>query len=118
MVRFQADADLNQIIVAALVRMNPLVDFRAASVASRSGLSDAQVLELAAAEGRVLLTHDAKTMPRHFGDFVLSQERGGHRGTAAPVGGDGRRRVAPDRLRDLAAGLDEPHLLSAAVVGQ
>jgi hypothetical protein len=52
MVRFQADADLNQIIVAALVRKNPLVDFRAASVASLSGLSDAQVLELAAAEGR------------------------------------------------------------------
>jgi hypothetical protein len=30
MVRFQADADLNQIIVAALVRKNPLVDFRTA----------------------------------------------------------------------------------------
>ena len=118
MVRFQADADFNQIIVAALVRRQPSVDFRTAAVASLRGLSDADVLAFAAREKRILVTHDAKTMPRHFGDFVLSQKRGGHRGTAAPVGGDGRRRVAPDRLRDLAAGLDEPHLLSAAVVGQ
>ena len=33
-VRFQADADLNQIIVAALVRSNPAVDFRTAAVSS------------------------------------------------------------------------------------
>jgi hypothetical protein len=77
MVRFQADADLNQIIVAALVRKNPLVDFRAASVASLNGLSDAQVLEFAAAEGRVLVTHDAKTMPGHFAEFVQSRESRG-----------------------------------------
>jgi hypothetical protein len=37
MVRFQADADLNQIIVAALVRSNPAVDFRTAAVSSLKG---------------------------------------------------------------------------------
>jgi Domain of unknown function (DUF5615) len=74
MVRFQADADLNQTIVAALVRKNPAIDFRSAAVSSLRGLSDAQVLALAAAEKRILVTHDAKTMPRHFAEFIQSHE--------------------------------------------
>jgi hypothetical protein len=77
MVRFQADADLNQIIVAALVRKNPLIDFRTAAVSSLTGLSDAEVLALAATEKRILVTHDAKTMPRHFADFIESHESAG-----------------------------------------
>jgi hypothetical protein len=77
MVRFQADADLNQIIVAALVRRSPLVDFRTAALASLKGLSDAEVLALAATEKRILVTHDAKTMPRHFAEFVRSRESAG-----------------------------------------
>ena len=44
MVRFQADADLNQIIVAALVRRSPGVDFRTAEVAHLRGLDDREVL--------------------------------------------------------------------------
>ena len=77
MVRFQADADLNQIIVAALLRKNPIVDFRAAAVASLKGLSDGEVLALAAQERRILVTHDAKTMPRQFAEFVQSHESAG-----------------------------------------
>ncbi len=65
MVRFQADADLNQIIVSALLRRNSAVDFRTAANPSLKGLSDLDVLALAAAETRVLVTHDSKTMPRH-----------------------------------------------------
>jgi predicted nuclease of predicted toxin-antitoxin system len=67
MVRFQADAELNQIIVAALVRRAPAVDLRTAEVAHLRGLDDPEVLALAAREGRVLVTHDSKTMPLHFG---------------------------------------------------
>jgi xanthine dehydrogenase iron-sulfur cluster and FAD-binding subunit A len=77
MVRFQADADFNQIIVAALVRKDPLVDFRTATVASLEGLRDGEVLALAASDKRILVTHDAKTMPRHFADFVQSHESAG-----------------------------------------
>jgi hypothetical protein len=29
---------------------------------------------LAAAEGRILVTSDLKTMPRHFGEFLMSRE--------------------------------------------
>ncbi len=39
-VRFQADADLNQIIVSATVRRVIDVDFRTASAAGLAGLSD------------------------------------------------------------------------------
>jgi predicted nuclease of predicted toxin-antitoxin system len=77
MVRFQADADFNQIIVAAVVRKDPAVDFRTATLAALEGMSDLQVLALAAAEGRILVTHDAKTMPRHFAEFVRSHDSAG-----------------------------------------
>jgi hypothetical protein len=31
---------------------------------------DPEVLALAASLGRILVTHDVRTMPRHFGEFV------------------------------------------------
>ena len=77
MVRFQADADLNQIVVAALVRRAPGVDFRTAELAHLNGLHDREVLALAAREERILVTHDSRTMPRHFGAFVESQRSAG-----------------------------------------
>ena len=71
-VRFQADADLNQIIVEALRRREPLVDFQTATAAALEGLSDHDVLARTAASARVLVTHDLRTMPGHFADFVAS----------------------------------------------
>jgi predicted nuclease of predicted toxin-antitoxin system len=76
MVRFQADADLNHIIVAALVRKKPDVDFRTAAFALQ-GLTDSEVLAYAAANHRILVTHDSKTMPRHFAQFVMAHESPG-----------------------------------------
>lgn len=72
-VRFQADADFNQIIVAAIVRRFPAIDFRTALVAGLAGVRDAEVLAIAAHDGRILVTHDQSTMPAHFGDFIRSQ---------------------------------------------
>ena len=74
---FQADADLRQTIVAATVRREPSIDFRTALAAGLPGLKDPQVLATAAASGRVLVTHDAKSMPRHFGEFILEAESPG-----------------------------------------
>lgn len=68
--RFQADADLNQNIVLAALRQEPGIDFRTAVDARLAGLPDRDVLALAAAAGRLLVTHDLKTMPRHFGNFI------------------------------------------------
>jgi len=70
MIRFQADADFNQLILRAFKRREPSADFRTATRATLAGLSDPEVLEMAADEERILVTHDAKTMPGHFADFI------------------------------------------------
>src|SRR5919109_3794658 len=76
-IRFQADADLNQVIVSAVVRRVPAIDFRTATSAGFAGLKDLQVLAAAARDGRLLVTHDQATMPRQFGEFVRSQRSPG-----------------------------------------
>ncbi len=69
-VRFQADADFNEIIVKAVSRREPSIDFQTAFSAGIAGISDEDVLAKAARSGRLLATHDRKTMPRHFTDFI------------------------------------------------
>jgi hypothetical protein len=76
-IRFQADADLNQVIVSAVIRRVPAIDFRTATSAGLAGLKDDDVLAVAARDGRVLVTHDQATMPRHFAEFVRSQHSPG-----------------------------------------
>jgi hypothetical protein len=75
--RFQADADFNEIIVRALLRREPGIDFQTAPAGSLEGMSDADVLLLAARSGRLLVTHDRKTMPRHFAEFIAAQTSAG-----------------------------------------
>jgi hypothetical protein len=76
-VRFQADADLHQMIITALVRCQSGVDFQTATAAGLAGLLDPQVLERAATEGRVLVSHDQSTMPQHFAAFIQNQPSAG-----------------------------------------
>jgi hypothetical protein len=75
--RFQADADFNVTILSALVRREPAIDIQTAATAGLKGRPDPEVLALAADEGRTLLTHDHKTMPRHFGAFIGRRESPG-----------------------------------------
>jgi hypothetical protein len=76
-VRFQADADFNQIVVAAVLRRTPEIDFRTAPAAGLAGVDDVAVLAIAAQDGRILVTHDQKTMPTHFWDFTRSRNSPG-----------------------------------------
>ena len=76
-VRFQADADLNQIIVKATLRREPTIDFQTAHTVRLSGLNDREVLDLAARENRMLVTHDRKTMPQHFAAFIQTATSAG-----------------------------------------
>jgi predicted nuclease of predicted toxin-antitoxin system len=71
--RFQADNDLDQRIVVATKRLDPAIDFQTASARSLHDVDDPDVLALAAREGRILVSHDRKTMPDHFGEFIASQ---------------------------------------------
>jgi hypothetical protein len=69
--RFQADNDLDERIITATKRLEPAIDFkRASEIGLHLGVSDDQVLALAAKEGRVLVTHDRRTMPSHFEYFI------------------------------------------------
>jgi len=76
-IRFQADADLNQIIVSAVLRRVPTIEFKTATAAGLAGLADPEVLARATRDGRILVTHDQTTMPRHFGKFVQAQHSPG-----------------------------------------
>jgi uncharacterized protein DUF5615 len=67
--RFQADADFNHRIVRGIRRREPSIDFLDATDGGVVGLSDPDVLETAAESGRILVSHDRNTMPRHFVDF-------------------------------------------------
>lgn len=70
MIRFQADADLNHAIVLAALRRSPGLDFQSAADAGLAGLPDLAVLKLASEQDRILVTHDKRTMPRHFAELI------------------------------------------------
>lgn len=76
-IRFQADEDFNETIIAALKRLEPRIDFLTAFNAGIKGMPDVQVLGVAARLGRVLVTHDLKTMPHAFGKFIQTQDSPG-----------------------------------------
>jgi predicted nuclease of predicted toxin-antitoxin system len=72
-IRFQADADLRQAIVAGVIRRQSNVNFQSADEAGLEGIKDPEVLAIAARDSRMLVTHDRKTMPAEFGRFIMSQ---------------------------------------------
>ena len=76
-VRFQADADLDQTIVTALLRREPSIDFQTASAAGLTTLNDVAVLDVATRDGRILVSHDSRTMPHHFAIFLSTQMSAG-----------------------------------------
>jgi len=57
-IRFQADADLNEVIISVLLRRAPEIDFQTATTAGLEGLGDPEVLAAAAGEGRILVSRD------------------------------------------------------------
>ena len=71
--RFQADADFNEDIVSGVLRRVPEIDFQTANETELENLSDPEVLAIAANEDRILVSHDRRTMPIHFGKFIETQ---------------------------------------------
>lgn len=76
-IRFQADADFNQNVVRALRRRQPAIDFQTAEAAGLRGLTDSEVLAIAGRDGRILVSHDRGTMPKHFANFLTVQHSPG-----------------------------------------
>jgi predicted nuclease of predicted toxin-antitoxin system len=69
-IKFQADADLNENIFNGVLRREPRIDFRTAPSTGLRGMTDTEVLALAASEGRILVSHDRRTLPRSFVEFI------------------------------------------------
>jgi hypothetical protein len=83
-IRFQADAYLRYAIVIAVRQREPSIDFASSVESGLEGVTDSEILERAASDGRILVTHDRRTMLAHFRDrlkagkpspgiFVVSQ---------------------------------------------
>jgi predicted nuclease of predicted toxin-antitoxin system len=71
---FAVDENLDQRIVDGLRRRNSKLDIVGVTEAGLSAASDPDVLAWAAREGRLLVTHDRKTMP----DFAFERIAQGH----------------------------------------
>jgi predicted nuclease of predicted toxin-antitoxin system len=56
---------------------SPIIDFQSANEAGLEGIKDPEVLAIAAQDGRVLVTHDRKTMSTEFAQFIMSQTSSG-----------------------------------------
>jgi hypothetical protein len=65
MLKFVADENFNNDIVRGLLRRNPNLNIVRVQDAGLSGAKDPAVLDWAAREGRVVLTHDVSTLT-HF----------------------------------------------------
>jgi hypothetical protein len=68
--KFIADADLNEHLIRTLRGANPGIDFLTASEGGTRGLSDRQIIELAVAANRVIVSHDRSTMTSEFYRFI------------------------------------------------
>ena len=69
-IRFQADNDLDQRIVVATRRLDPTIDFQTAHALKLHGVPDTLVLKRAADAARILVSHDRRTLPGVFREFV------------------------------------------------
>ena len=65
MIRFLADEDLNGRIVRGLLLRSHDLDLVRVQDVGLSGADDDTILKWADDNGRILLTHDARTMPKH-----------------------------------------------------
>jgi hypothetical protein len=59
------DENLNHRILRGLLRSVPHLDYTLVASAGLKGADDPAVLELAAGQNRVFVTHDLRTVPKH-----------------------------------------------------
>ena len=100
MIRLASDQNFNHDIIRGLLRRVPHLDVRLIQDAGLSQAEDPAVLEWAAAEGCILLTHDRSTMP----DYAYERVGAGQRMPGVFV--------VSDRI-PVGAAIDDLHILVA-----
>lgn len=74
MLRLAADENFNGDIVRGLLRRNPKLDIVRVQDVGLSGADDRSVLQWAADQGRILVTHDISTLAKHACDRTATGE--------------------------------------------
>jgi Domain of unknown function (DUF5615) len=74
--RVLADTNFNEHIVRGLRRLRSDISIVTAHQSGLDGVPDPEVLTYAARQDLILLTHDVRTMPGHFADFLLHLSEG------------------------------------------
>jgi hypothetical protein len=70
-VRFLADEDLDAKIIDGMRSREPAIDIVDSKQAGFRGVKDPALLEIAAQQGRILISHDRRTMTRYLRDRLL-----------------------------------------------
>ncbi len=63
--RFLTDEDFHSDVLSGLIRRLSHLDITRVQDVGLTGVGDPSILEWADGRGRILLTHDGRTMPRH-----------------------------------------------------
>jgi hypothetical protein len=74
MIPYLADEDFNGRIVRGLLLREPTIDLIRVQDIELSGADDVQILKWTADKGRVVLTHDIRTMPVHAVSLVSKRQ--------------------------------------------
>lgn len=74
MLRLAADENFNNDIVRGLLRRKPELDIVRVQDIGLSGSEDPRILEWAAQEGRILLTHDVATITHYAYERIRDQK--------------------------------------------
>jgi hypothetical protein len=72
--RFLANHDLSEAIVLGVMRREPLIEFHRLRDVGLADRPDPQVLEFAASQGLLVVSHDVNTMTAHAAARILSGE--------------------------------------------
>jgi len=72
-IEYLADEDLRRAIMLGVRRREPGISFVQAFEVGAAGKDDSTVLRIAAEAGRMLVSHDVRTMPRNFKEFIRRQ---------------------------------------------
>lgn len=75
MLRFLADENFNNDVLRGVLRRNPELDVVRVQDVGLMGVDDPTILEWAANEERVLLTHDVETMTHYAYERVAAGKR-------------------------------------------
>jgi hypothetical protein len=85
---FLAGQDFNEHIIRGVLRREPAIDFVRLRDVGLESRSDAEILAYAAAENRIIVSHDVNTMSAAAHDCLAAKQRVASRAGGTPPASD------------------------------